>query len=579
MRAVWDSHAPITPKEKEKEMKSSIVVAHLLIAVFLLSVAAADETRIVTITDAGAQAPGVRTVRDFDGVMPDGGIAGDPIVQMPGWPITIGGGLFYDPARGLALVDMNDDGDLEIIASGSNNMIHAWNLLGQPMPGFPVTTTGDCQYAPSVADMDGDGDIEIVQSTRGLTSGGRLYAIDHQGNVLPGFPKNWDNNNVESCPALYDLDGDGTMEIVSAERDYPIGYLHVVEPDGSEWGGNWPFALDHVPACTPAVGDVDNDGQPEIVMYSYDSIYVLNTDGTLLPGWPKQIPGGQFSYQSPALADLDGDDDLEIVVGAHSNAAGVYVFHHTGASYPGWPKLLGTWTYCPPTVADLDGDGSLEILDGRAGSFLPPSDAFWAWTSNGQVLPGFPFSSPLGGGSEGPLTVADIDGDGAAEIFADSNLAQNGNGFLYGVDSMGNNLPGFPLRPTGFTYLNGAMIADVDNDGDYELAVISSDVDVQQSYVNLYDLPQSYGQSVAEWPTYHARNAHDGLYGPEQITLSPGDCDGDAQISLADYAQVQPCMTGPFGALEPDCGCADLDGDGDSDSSDVAVFMASFEGM
>lgn len=534
----------------------------LLNTLFVVSLAApsvwAGEAKVATITDEVSAVPGVTIVKDFFGKLPSENLPKRAIPQMPGFPTTMGSDGTFSPTRGLVFADLTGDGYLEIITSSTDRKIYAWDYTGTAVPGFPVTTIERAQYAPSVADMDGDGDIEIVQLTRGLTSGGRLYVLDHTGQILPGFPMSFGNNNLSSCPTLYDLDDDGVMEIIVSERDYPIALIHIVELDGTEWGGNWPVALDHVPTSTPAVGDVDNDGTVEIFCMSYDSMYLLAVDGNTMPGWKKQIPSANFSYQSAALADLDGDDDLEIVVGAHRDAAGCYVFHHDGTSYPGWPQYTGTWTYCAPTVTDLEGDGVLEILDGRAG-FGPgmPSDCFWAWDSNGNVKPGFPYHSALGGGSEGPLTVADIDGDGKMEIFADYNIASDNKGYLFGVDSLGNDLPGFPLRPLGFTYMNGAAIADVDNDGDYELGVLSV-LEFTVS-VNLYDLPDMYAATCQDWTVYHAQNSRGGRY--PTCSPCPADLTGDGVVNIDDIFAVlglwgdcpDPCPPYCTGDLTEDC--------------------------
>jgi WD40 repeat protein len=549
-------------------MKITIPLA-LLSVLFTVPCASASEARIIGITDEGAPVPAMASVFDYHGPLPAAKVNDRAIPQMPGFPVQMGGHPNFSPTRGLVFADLDGDDQLEIITSSTDGKIYAWDNTGKLMPGFPVTTIQLPQYAPSVDDMDGDGDVEIVQFTRGLTDGGRLYVLDHEGNALPGFPLSLNNNNIASCPTLYDLDDDGVMEIIAGERAYPIGYLHIIELDGSEWGGAWPVALDHVPTGTAAVGDVNNDGAVEIFYMSYDSMYLLDTAGHTLSGWPKQIPNANFSYQSAALADLDGDGDLEIVVGAHKSAAGCYVFHHDGTAYPGWPKLVGTWTYCPPTVTDFEGDGELEILDGRAGVFGDPnSAAFWAWTSSGVLKPGFPYvpSHGSGGGSDGPLTVADINGDGLMEIFADHNIASAGEGYLFGVDSSGKDLPGFPLRPIGFTYMNGATIGDVDGDGDYELGVLSSHTDETVVDVNLYDLPDVYSATDRDWKVYHARNRRGGLY-PAVDETCPADFDGDGDVDTADLL----FLLGAWGT--PD---GDVDGDGDTDTADLLALLAAW---
>jgi hypothetical protein len=466
----------------------------------------------VSISDESAEISGRAVVTDIDLAAPPPRAGATTIDQMPGWPIPIGGDITFAPSRGLAFGDLDRDGTLEIVASSTDKKLYAWDFTGASLPGFPVTLIEKAQTAPTVADLDGDGDMEIVQFTRGLTNGGRLYVVDHEGQVAPGFPVSLSNNNLAGSPTVRDLDDDGFLEILVPERAYPIGYLHVFEHDGTEWGGNWPVALDHVPTGSAAVGDLDGDGDDEVVYLSYNSIYCLELDGSSMAGWPKSIPNANFSYQSPALADLDDDGDLEIAVGAHKDAAGCYVYHHTGALVTGWPRYTTSWTYCAPTIVDLDGDGEHEILDGQAGGLTPPSICFHVWNENGTAFPGFPYTGL--GGSEGPLTIADVDNDGEMEILADSNIASGGLGYLYGVDTDGSDLPGFPLRPEGFTHLNGATIGDVDGDGDYELGVISF-VDATSPRVNLYDLPGTYHPADVPWETYHQNGRRGGLLGSE----------------------------------------------------------------
>jgi len=104
------------------------------------------------------------------------------------------------------------------------------------------------------------------------------------------------------------------------------------------------------------------------------------------------------------------------------------------------------------------------------------------------------------------------------EIFTDHNMAaapsgDQVQGYLFGVDSSGNDLPGFPLRPEGFTYMNGATIGDVDGDGDYELGVLS--YYETSAYVNLYDLTGTWHPGDVAWETYHKIGRRGGLSGSE----------------------------------------------------------------
>jgi len=486
-----------------------------------VTLVASSFATVAEVTPPDAAIPGMFKTRWVPLTRPIDQSPADEPPQMPGWPITIPIHVNFAPTRGVVFADLNADGKKEILAVSTAGKLHAWSLDGTPVAGFPVSTIGFPQYPPSVGDLDGDGSVEIVQTTRGFTNGGRLYVFNKSGQVLAGWPKSLSNNNVEYCATLADLDNDSKLEIVVGERAYPIGKLHVFEKDGTEWGGNWPVTIDHVPTMTAAVGDVDNDGELEVFYCSYNSMYLFRRDGTVMPGWPKSIPNANFSYQSAALADLDGDHDLEIIVGCHGNKPGVHAWRYDASPMPGWPRSFQTWSYCPPVVTDLDGNGALEVIAGQAGSFSPPSNMFWVWNAQGQVRSGFPVVSDHGGGSEGPLNTADVDGNGFQEIFADHNMMVSEQGFFYGIDANGQPLPGFPTRTNGFTYMNSGTIGDVDGDGDYELGVIASRTDLQTATIYLYTLPTTYGVTGREWPTYHARNTRGGLYIEAEQAVPP----------------------------------------------------------
>lgn len=359
-----------------------------------------------------------------------------------------------------------------------------------------------------VADLDGDGFLELVVATRGITSGGRLFALDRAGNTLAGWPVTFSNNNVESVVAE-DLDGDGRLEIITTERAWPIGRVHVLRGDGTPVAG-WPLALDHVPAFTPAVADLDGDGIKDLVLGSYTSIYVANAAGVVRTGWPVNVSmtfTGNVSYQSPALGDLDRDGSLEIVTCLHQSGSGCYVFRTDGSQLPGWPKSFGgTWSYCPPTLADLDGDGWTDVLAGRAGG-TASSAALWAWDRLGTVLPGFPYVTT--GGAESPLTIANIDTDPELEIFFGTSVMVSNQGFLHCIDARGVPEAGFPLRTDGFTYLNGATIGDVDGDGVLEIAALANRDTTGTIY--LWKLTGPTTPGLVSWSTYHEGNARTGL--------------------------------------------------------------------
>ena len=439
-------------------------------------------------------------------------LATDSLPYLPGWPVKVPYAI-YSPSRGIATADFDGDGRLEIVMPTGDGKVHVWSYDGSYYPGWPYSIVSDsCQYAASIADVDLDGDYEIAVGTRGFTTGdGPVYLFTENGGVKPGWPFRGGGGQFNQAPTLADVDGDDTLEVIIGERAHPVGYLHCIRHDGTEQPGAWPCTLDHVPAMGAAVGDINLDGRKEIVYGSYNSVYVFDPDGQLLPGWPQQVSGANISYQSPALADIDGDDTLEIVTAMHKDAAGCYVWRHDGTLQPGWPRTYSRWTYCPPTVADLYRDGDLKVICGVSAGVSGQSDVLYAYDDNGSVLTGFPFVSQTGS-NEPNLTVADLDGDDDMEILFTSNRISSADslGYVYALHHDGSEVEGFPLRTWGFTYLNGPNVADVD--GDDSLDIIAVSAYAGQVQVSIWEAGVPFNRMSWEWPTYQFDMQRTGLY-------------------------------------------------------------------
>ncbi|MCX7733096.1 MAG: VCBS repeat-containing protein [candidate division WOR-3 bacterium] len=467
----------------------------------------------IEFTGPETEVPGMLTITPAD--LPAELPATDELRVMPGWPKKVTYNPQFGPARGITLADLDADGRQEVIMPSTAGQLHVWRYDGSYYPGWPKSFSYMGQYAAAAADIDRDGLIEIAICTRGMTSGGAVYVYDRNGNVKPGFPFNGlVNGNFADSPTLADIDGDDTLEIIAGERDWPIGHLHVLRHNGTRQPGAWPCSLDHVPALGAAVGDINLDGQQEIVYASYNSLYVLHPDGTVLPGWPVTSPNGaKFSYQSPALADLDGDDTLEIIVAMHQGTQGVYVFRHNGTIMNGWPCPFPRWTYCPPTVADLYLNGELNVLCGLSGVVSGGASVLYALSADGSILPGFPVFQPNGDAAEGNITVADIDGDGDMEIIFTSNLLSNTDtlGYLFAVHHDGTPVSGWPLRPRGWTYLNGATVADVDGDDTMDIVAVSYD-NANTMSVTIWETDVPWSRTCWQWPTYQFDMQRTGLY-------------------------------------------------------------------
>jgi hypothetical protein len=178
-----------------------------------------------------------------------------------------------------------------------------------------------------------------------------------------------------------------------------------------------------------------------------------------MPGWPAVTQNAIPS--AVTLVDLDGDDDLELIVGSKDEH--VYVWDHEGALLGGWPIPCGEEIWSGAAAVNLDGDAELEIIIGTDGGDL------FAWNPDGS---GVRFAGGLfktiGGRVTGGPSVDDLDSDMDLEIVAANTYGQvyvvnhDGTGYLQGN--------GFFAQGSGSVYGSPAL-ADLDDDGDVEIIV------------------------------------------------------------------------------------------------------------
>ncbi|MCB9048039.1 MAG: T9SS type A sorting domain-containing protein [Lewinellaceae bacterium] len=456
------------------------------------------------------------TVEEVQGPVPAEFRGGNNFEQLPGFPKGYPASPNLKNFRNVALANLDDDAGDEILWPAGNRLF-AYRHDGLL---WEKVLSSEAIYPPAVADIDNDGALEIVQAAFGLQGAPLLYALEADGSDVPGWPASLDGNRIFYSPALSDLDGNGTLEIVVCARSGSIGRVYVLNADGSAFSEHWPVELDSGPATTPSVGDIDLNGVKDIVVHSGLARYAFSLDGELLPGFPVGTgPETVHTYQSPVLIDLENDGPLEIVGAAHGDAPEFFVTDNHGDYRSGWPKPAEVWTYTTPTVVELDGEPTI-FMCRRIGD--TPADMLYAWDAEGNLREGFPINKS--GGNEGIISIADVDGDETFEVVFGSDLfTADGPGFLhaYELDGSGE-VEGFPLRPRGINAMNGAALSDINNDGMMDLIAVSYTLTfgmgIDSVYLHAYNLNVPYSPERVLWSTYKGSNTRDGLLTPQSVS-------------------------------------------------------------
>lgn len=306
--------------------------------------------------------------------------------------------------------------------------------------------------APAIADIDNDGNYEVVVSTTGGTISNNTNKIisveattDANGDYKADYT--WIANPDDLDLAgqgvtLCDINNDNKLEIFhqggwSYSPYSVVNYLGQAcypnsNPPGSQFVGNG----------MPVVFDINNDGSKEIITASQGGLYIWKTDGTdfILATNPVKGPlssanlNGRTFDVPPVVVDLDNDGDYEIVFSASlsNNTSRIMAIHHNGSYVTGWSDIdnnhlisiyagTGPWDtwMCPGiSVGDVNGDGFPEVVTVGSDPSLSASHLY-IWSHTGTQISNITLPAGVRIESSAPLIVdADADHNDLEIVFS-----------------------------------------------------------------------------------------------------------------------------------------------------------------
>ncbi|MDZ7269421.1 MAG: VCBS repeat-containing protein [candidate division KSB1 bacterium] len=258
-----------------------------------------------------------------------------------GFPIDLGYRLWSSP---VIIAD-------SLLAIGGREQMFLFDRHGRPASGWPQSMQGWAMATPAWHD-----DLLVITTlTLGEASRGYIHAWHLSGAPYPGFPVRLPMD-APAPPSLADLNGDGRVEIIAGDES---GLLHVLQLDGSALPP-FPRLVGRGIHANPVVSDLDQNGKPDLVFSTTDgAVHAWSATGDCLLGWPVRL--GYEMNSSAAVVALPAGE-LGVIIGGGDHL--LHGFTAGGRPLPGFPIACGAEVQASPLVADLDGNGRREIVAG-----------------------------------------------------------------------------------------------------------------------------------------------------------------------------------------------------------------------
>jgi C1A family cysteine protease/putative hemolysin len=382
------------------------------------------------------------------------------------WTANVGKAISSSPA--IADLDGNLTNGLEVVftagavtppAPATAEIVYAYRSSGTSLwsytiPRIPINATVYAYSSPAIGDVDGDGSKEVVVGGRD----GYVYVLSATGALEWSYQV---SGMVVSSPTLAELDGSSPgLEIVVGSQG---GSVYALKSAGGHLV--WSYATGNPVSASPAVVDIDgaHAGPETIVGSNGGNLYVLDAGGALLASWALC---GSLAFSSPAVADLRDDwAGAEITVGCGTSIH--LVNYNAGTLTPvcSWPTAPAGAVRSSPAIGFVCEDPIGEIVFGSDNNSVHIVDRFCnsmgSFATGDDVLSS-PAIAELQFRQDWPPY-------GAKEVVAGS-VDNN----VYGLNfrSLSAQLWGLV---TGNDVISSPAVGEIDHDGALEIAVGSKD--------------------------------------------------------------------------------------------------------
>jgi hypothetical protein len=284
--------------------------------------------------------------------------AGDPL---PGWPQPT-----VDFVRAsVAIGNLDGVGGFEVVAIDQEAYLYAWHADGTELfdgDADPATNgvlrrfpdTNQWQYqSTAIADLDGDGRDEVIVATQDK----KLYVLDETGQNEPGWPRTL-LNFAGGGVAVGDIDANGDLELVVTTRN--SGETYALNHDNTVIWTRW-LSCNLFFNPSPALADLTGDGKLEALIASSNGrMYAVQYNGSDAPGWPVVYSTTTNTESSPVVGDVSGDGVVDVLLGDEGKT--INGWSATGAILDGFPLVMKDSVRGTPAITDLDLDGDVEVV-------------------------------------------------------------------------------------------------------------------------------------------------------------------------------------------------------------------------